>query len=332
MRYQLPLALLLTVPTVACTNDAAPADDPDAVTASLELENGGFDTEDEAPQFGDEALYAAADLEADVAVSDTMASDPVVVDLQANASVVAHDVIVMWGRMPADRDGTLRDWSGELRLSRGAMVIKRRIAFELATDRVLARTSPDAIRFESRTSVHADGLALTVLDPNPAAAAPLTLTYVSADGAITHTLALGALAAGPVVADAGDGNQIVAIGHRRNDACDHGFLRGRWHAMTPSAGLYAGLVLDSDGEPTGHLRGIYGKRADGQAVFFGKLIARDGTFRGIIGGAYGEGHFGGRWLVRSGDRGVVRGMYRPGDTLRAGRFLGRWAEATCADR
>jgi hypothetical protein len=334
MRYQLPLALLLTVPATACMNDAAtpPADDLDTVTTSLELENGGFDTADEAPQFGQEALFAAADIEADAAVSDPMAADPVIADLEVSAAVQARNVIVLWGRMPVDPDGAVRNWSGTLRLSRGAMVIRRRIAFELATDRILPRTSRDAIQFESRTSVHADGLVLTVLDPTPADPSPLTLTYVPADGGATHTLPLAALAAGPVTADAGDGNQIVAIGHLRRDDCDHGFLRGRWRALTPSAGIYAGLVVDSDGAPTGHIRGIYGKRVDGEAVFFGKLIDRDGRFRGVLRGTYDAGHFDGRWLDRAGDHGVVRGMYRSGETLRAGQFLGRWAETSCADR
>ncbi len=333
MRFQLPLALLFTVPTVACTtDDAAPpaTDDPDALAEALERENGGFDTSDEAPLFGDEALYADADLETDAVVSDAMATDPVVVDLESRATADARNVIVMWGRMPADPDGAVRDWSGELRLSRGAMVIRRRIAFEEAGDRIVARTSRDAIQFQSRTSVHADGFALTVLDPTPADPAPLTLTYISADGAATYTLDLGALADGPVTVDAGDGNQIMAIGHRRRDACDHGFLRGRWRAISPNAGYYAGLVLDSDGDATGHIRGIYGKRRNGQPVFFGKFIARSGGFRGIVRGTYGEGDFDGRWLDRGGDRGVVHGVYRAADSLRRGRFLGRWAETTCA--
>ena len=332
MRFQLPLALLLTVPTIACTDNAAPPadDDLDSITEAIELENGGYDTSDEAPLFGDDALYAAADIEADAVVSDPMATDPVVVDLEASATVDARNVVVMWGRMPADPDGAVHNWSGELRLSRGAMVLRRRIALEEATDRIAPRTRRDAIQFQSRTSVHADGFALTVLDPTPADPTPLTLTYVSADGAATYTLDLGALTAGPVSVDAGDGNQIVAIGHRRRDACEHGFLRGRWRAMTPAAGHYAGLVLDSDGEPTGHIRGIYGTRRNGQSVFFGKFIARGGGFRGIVRGTYDGGHFDGRWLDRSGDRGMVRGLSRAGDTLRAGAFLGRWAETTCA--
>lgn len=330
--FQLPLALLLTLPTAACTDDAAAptGDDPEAVAEALELEDGGFDTSDEAPLFGDEALYAAADLEADAAIADPLAGDPVIASLEANPSVVARNVIVMWGRMPADPDGAPRVWSGELRLSRGALVVRRRIALEPGTDRILARTRRDAISFESQTSAHADGVALTVLDPDPTAAAPLVLTYASADGAATYTLDLGALATGPVSADAGDGNQIVAVGHLRRDACDRGFVRGRWHAMTPNAGHYAGLVLDPDGEPTGHIRGIYGQRRNGEAVFFGKFIARSGGFRGIVRGTYDEGHFDGRWLDRAGDRGAIHGLYRGASTLRAGHFLGRWAEATCA--
>lgn len=333
MRYQLPLALLLAVPAAACTSDASspPDDSVEGVTAAIEMENGGYDTVDEAPAFGDDALFAAADIESDAAVADPLATDAAITELSANPAVVARDVVVMWGRMPADPAGAVRDWSGQLRLSRGAMVIRRRIAFELATDRILPRTSRDTIQLESRTSTHADGLVLTVFDPTPADPAALTLTYTSADGAATYALDLASLAAGPAVADAGDGNQIVAIGHRR-DACDHGFLRGRWHALSPNAGHYAGLVLTSEGEPAGHLRGIYGQRQDGTAVFFGKLIGRDGHFRGILRGTYDAGHFEGRWLDRAGDHGVARGLYRAGDTLRAGQFLGRWAEAACAER
>jgi hypothetical protein len=335
MRYQLPLALLLTVPaTVACTNDSsAPDDDATAVASSLELENGGFDTADEAPQFGEETLFAAADIEADAAVTDSIATDPVVTQLEANASVAVRDMIVLWGRMPADPAGAVRNWSGTLRVSRGAVVIRRKIAFELATDRILPRTSRDAIQFESQTSVHADGLVLTVLDPTPADPTPLTLTYVSADGATTYSLDVATLAGGPITVDAGDGNQIAAIGHLRTaGACDHGFLRGRWRTLTPNAGVYAGLVVGTDGAVAGHVRGIYGHRQNGDAVFFGKFIGLDGHFRGILGGTYDAGHFGGRWLDRSGDHGAVRGMYRAGETLRAGQFLGRWAEASCAQQ
>lgn len=332
MRIQLPLALLLTIPTVACTTESSAPDDDnlEGVTESLELENGGYDTADEAPLFADDALYAAADIEADAAVSDAMATDPVIADLERNPAAVARNVIVMWGRMPADAEGTPRNWSGELRLSRGAMVVRRRIAFEDVTDRVLPRTRRDMVAFQSATRPHADGLALTVLDPTPSDASPLVLTYVSADGTATYPIDLGALEDGAVAVDAGDGNQIIAIAHRRRDACDHGFVRGRWRAMAPNAGHYAGLILDADGAPAGHIRGIYGQRRNGEPVFFGKFINRDGGFRGIVRGTYDARHFDGRWLDRGGDRGVIHGVYRAGESLRGGQFLGRWAEATCA--
>lgn len=332
MRFQLPLALLFTIPAVACTTDSsAPNDDDlDGVTESLERENGGYDTADEAPMFADDALYAAADIEADAAVSDALVTDPVIVDLERNTTAVARNVIVMWGRMPADAEGTPRNWSGELRLSRGAMVVRRRIAFEEVTDRILPRTRRDVVAFQSTTRPHADGLALTVFDPTPSDANPLVLTYVSADASATYTIDLGALEAGAVAVDAGDGNQIIAIAHRRRDACDHGFVRGRWRAMAPNAGHYAGLVLDEGGAPAGHIRGIYGQRRNGEPVFFGKFINRDGGFRGIVRGTYDARHFDGRWLDRGGDHGVIHGIYRAGDSLRGGQFLGRWAETSCA--
>jgi hypothetical protein len=330
MRFQLPLAVLLTVPTVACTTDSgAPnEDDLDGVTEAIERENGGYDTSDEAPMFGDEALYAAADIEAEATVSDSLATDPVIIQLQQTASVVAREVVVMWGRMPADPDAAPRTWSGELRLSRGGMLVQNRIAFEDAADRLLPRVRRDAIAFQSVTRAHADGLVLTVFDPTPTAADPLVLTYVAADASATYTIDLGTLEAGPVSVDAGAGAQLVAIAHVRQ-ACDHGFLRGRWRAFSEKAGHYAGIVVDSAGKAVGHMRGIYGVRISGEAVFFGKLIGADGSFKGIIRGSFEAQGFEGRWLDRAGDHGLVRGLYRAGDTLRGGQFLGRWAEAIC---
>lgn len=332
MRHQLPLALLLTLPTVACATDSGAPDEDnlDGVTASIERENGGYDTSDEAPLFGDDALYASADIEADGQISDSLATDPAIVDLEANTSVAAREVIVMWGRMPADPNAAPRNWSGELRLSRGAMVVRRRIAFEEATDGLAPRVRRDVVAFRSVTKGHADGLALTVLDPTPTSTAPLTLTYASADATATatYTIDLGALDDGPVAIDAGDGAQIIAVAHRRA-ACAHGFVRGRWHAMSQNAGRYAGLVLNADGEPSGHIRGIYGVRANGESVFFGKFIAANGEFKGIVRGDFDARHFQGRWLDRDGDHGVLRGLYRAGESLRGGQFLGRWAETGC---
>jgi len=230
--------------------------------------------------------------------------------------------------MPADRDATTgRDWSGQLQLSRGGMLIRHRIAFEDATDRVLPRTSRDVIAFESQTRPAADGLLLTVFDPDAANANPLTLTYTP-NGGTARSLDLSQLANGPIVVDAGDGNKIVVAGHRRA-ACDHGFLRGRWHALSQNANAFLGVVADSDGNPVGHIRGIAGQRQNGDHVMFGKFINREGQFKGLLKGTYENGKFVARWIDRAGDHGVINGVYFPGATERGGGFLGRWAETSC---
>ncbi len=329
MRFQLPLALVLAIP--ACVGSDNSVESVDDVAAAIEQPNGGYTTDDEAAAFAAENLYASAAIESDVAVQDPMASDATIVAMNASRDVAAHNVLVMWGRMPADPDATTgRDWSGKLQLSRGGMIVRRSIAFEDATDRVLPRTTRDAVEFRSVTRPFSDGLALTVLDPTPADAAPLTLTYTSADAATTYAVDLTQLADGPIVIDAGDGNRVVVASHRRSDACNHGFMRGRWHALSPKAGVYLGIVASSDGEAIGHVRGVYGQRQNGDTVMFGKFIDRDGQFTGLIAGHYEAGKFEARWIDRAGDHGVLHGAYFEGPSLRAGGFVARWAETSCA--
>jgi len=329
MRIKLPLALLVAIP--ACVDSSTGTSEPkdDEVVAALEQENGGFTTDDDAAQFAADELYNAAGIEADRAYDDPMALDPSIVELNGRADVVGHNVLLMWGRIPADPDATEgRRWDGELRLSRGGMIVRRTIAFEDATDRMLPRSSRDALSFESVTRPFSDGLALTVLDPTPGDANALSLTYTPTGGT-AHTLDLAQLESGAIVIDLGDGNKIVAMSKRRNDACDHGFMRGRWHQIAPHLGTFLGVVGNGDGEVSGHVRGIYGQRRNGDKVVFGKFIDRDGRFRGLIAGTYDAGNFDARWLTRAGDHGVVHGAYFPGASLRAGGFVARWAETSC---
>jgi hypothetical protein len=330
MRHQLPLALLLASSTFACVDNAAGTDDATEVTSALEQENGGFDTNDEAPLFGDDVAYQAAAIEADATFVDPMAQDASVAALESQAGGARHRVLIAWGRMPADPSATTgRNWSGSLALSRGALVIGRTIGFEEATDRVLPRQSRDRVDFESATRPWADGLVLRVLDPDPAQGA-LRLTYTSADAATTLDLDLSQLATGPISLDAGDGNRVVAIAVRENDACDQGFMRGRWVALRPGLGVYRGVVANADGQLAGHIRGIWGQRRNGDHVMFGKFIDANGRFRGILAGTYENGHFRTRWIVRSGDHGVAGGVYFDAPDVRGGMFAGRWAETSCA--
>jgi len=331
MRHQLPLALILASSTFACVdNSASGTDDANQVTSALEQENGGFDTTDEAPLFGDDAAYEAAAIETTTAVTDVMAADPTVTTLENAPSGARHRVLIAWGRMPLDPTATTgRNWSGSITVSRGALVVGRTLGFEEATDRLLPRQSRDRVDFQSATRPFADGLVLRVLDPDPTQGA-LHLTYTSADAATTYDLDLSQLANGPISIDAGDGNRVIAVALRELDGCDHGFLRGRWVALRPGMGVYRGIVANADGELAGHIRGIWGQRKNGDKVMFGKFIDTEGRFRGILAGTYEAGRWHARWIVASGDHGVAGGLYFDAPNVRGGGFLGRWAETSCA--
>lgn len=323
----------------ACGSDGAPSDegagdDADEIAAALELENGGFTMEDEAPLFGDDDAFAAAELEAEADYDDPMDADPAVVaDLGAPDGAIYHAAI-LWGQMPADLESDAAvDWSGTLSINRGALIIRRVIAFEDETDGVDPRTDRRAISFRSVTRPHADGFRLTVVDPRPESAEPLVLTYTPDDGAV-YSVEIDALVDGPqshVVDDLG--NRLVAVAMREGaDVCQSGLLRGRWHRVRDGRGRFLGVVTDAEGTPVGHVRGVYGRRRAGDPVFYGKFIDRVGRFRGLLGGTYGEGHFRGRWIDRGDpDRGVLAGEYRENERAAGvgGHFLGRWAETAC---
>ncbi|HEX3758668.1 MAG TPA: hypothetical protein VHW23_08170 [Kofleriaceae bacterium] len=321
----------MTLPTAACL-DRGSGDDSQDVSSELEQPNGGFDTADEAPTFGATADFTAAAIESDSAVTDPLAGDPTTTATDAASADLGFRMLLVWGKMPADKDATVsRDWSGSLKVSRGGLIVRRTIAFEDKTDKLLPRVSLDAVSFQSVTRPYVDGLALTVLDPtSPTATDSQTLTYTSTDGATVYSFDLAQLAAGPIVVDAGDGFKMVAIGvHRQASACDRGFMRGRWHALSANLGRFLGVVTDENGAPAGHVRGVYGERRNGDSVVFGKFIDLAGHFRGLLTGSFADGQYQARWLDRQGDHGTAHGVYFAGATATSGQFLGRWAESSC---
>jgi len=325
----LPFLLLLALPTVACLDRGNDSQD---VSSALERTNGGFDTTDEAPAFAADVELGEAAIEADATAVDTLAADPATVEMERASAGRGFKLVVVWGKMPADRDTQEpRDWSGSFKVSRGGLVVRRTIAFEDRTDLLLPRTALDTVAFQSVTKPYADGLALTVLDPTLSPTTPLTLTYTPANGTTSYTLDLAQLVAGPIVVDAGGGFKMMAIGHRRQDAaCDSGFMRGRWHALSPHLGRFLGVVTDADGDRVGHVRGVFGQRRDGASVIYGKFIDREGHFRGLLAGSFADGEYRARWIDRQGDHGAAHGAYVEGAEASTGRFMGRWAEASCA--
>jgi hypothetical protein len=315
----------------ACTTDsAAPGSDPATIEAALEQPNGGLTMTDEAPQFGGAELAAAA-IEPATAFADPMQQDASVIAMDAQPDAARLRVAIVWGHLPPDPTATaVTDWSGTIAVSRGALLVRHTIGFEAATDRLLPRPDARTVAFDSKTRPFADGLALAIVDPTPAAG-PLTLKYTPASGATPIVFAVADLLAGPVSVDVGtSGDRMVAVA-LRHESCEHGFLRGRWHAFRDGLGGFLGQVADDDGNLVGHVRGFWGVRASGEQVFFGKYVGLGGEFRGILAGRYDHGHFVGRWLDQGGEHGRVEGRYHEGSgDAEAGHFLGRWAETSCA--
>lgn len=315
----------LLAPVAALAACTASDDGPD-----LESANGGLTLDDEAPAFGDEAAFAAA-VEPDAPYADTMESDPAVAAAREAPDGVAYRAVIVWGQMPASRDvAEATDWSGAFALSRGALVVRRTIGFEDATDAITPRTDRTAVAFTSKTKPAADGLVLAIFDPTPEAAEALTLTYTPVTGAAVTVEVAGLTTGRSVLVEDALGNRMVAAAMARTlDVCDHGFLRGRWHAGPDGNGVFLGVVTDEDLTPVGHVRGVYGERRNGEQVFFGKFIGPAGRFRGIFAGRYGDGAFGGLWRTRALDNGSLAGDYTIGDDEGQGSFLGTWAERSC---
>jgi hypothetical protein len=328
----LSTCLLLALPLAACAQDDF--HDEDAIGESVNLVNGGLDMEDEAPMFGEAALFESAELAEESDVSDALADDPELVAMGQLPGALRIHTAIQWGQLPVNPAAeTVVDWSGTISVNRGAIIVRRVIAFEPALgDSIAPRVDPRSVSFTSTTLPANDGLRLTIIDPTPQAEEPLTLDYSDDTGSV-YSVAVHDLIGAPQSFDIGvEGNRIVAVAMPQLDGdCQYGFLRGRWHRVAPNRGRLLGRVRAADGELLGHMRGIYGQRANGNRVFFGKYIGNDGLFRGIFAGRYQDGHFRGLWMNQGGEVGALGGHYRetiPGPEV-GGHFLGRWAESSC---
>jgi len=331
-RTLLSTCLLVALPLVGCAQDSF--DDEAAIGESVAQVNGGFDMQDEAPMFGEQALFDSAQLDDEEIFNDNMEQDAEILTMQQDSQAEVVNAVLRWGQIPFDPDATeIVDWSGTIRVSRGAVLIRRSVGFERDSgDRIEARDSRRELSFRSRTRPASDGLRLTIIDPTPNADAPLVLDYSNADGSV-YSVTLSDLVDAPQSFDVDDaGNRIVAVAiSRSRDECDSGTLGGRWHRVARDRGRLLGQVRNADGELIGHMRGVYGQRDNGNRVVFGKYINLDGQFRGVFAGRYFAGDFRALWMTRSGEVGALGGKYR--ETIAGpevgGHFLGRWAEHRC---
>ena len=326
------LTFAVALPLAACSQ-IDDFEDPDAIQSALSQPNGGMDMEDEAPMFGSEDLFADAEIVDEEDIDDPMEGHTDIAEMERVPGATRYVAAIRWGQIPFNPDAEgVRDWSGDLSLNRGAIRLRKSVGFERPSGDRATRTDIRTIRIDSRTSIASDGLRLEIIDPTPNADEPLRLNFQDGNGSV-YSVDVADLEAAPQREDIDNsGNRVVAVALRRGaDACDAGFIRGRWHKVADHGGRLLGRVRSADGDLLGHMQGIYGQRRNGNKVFFGKYINTDGEFRGLFAGRYDAGHMRGLWLTRGGEFGALGGHYReslPGRRV-GGHYLGRWAETSC---
>ena len=339
------LSLLAFVCVAGCVGGSEPQEPAEVgeIQRALEQDDGGFDTTDTEPMFGDEAAFAAAGLDAE----DPEVADPVLAyGPEAGPEPGAEDagaitVLVLWGHLRPDLDRARpREWSGELHVTSGGLVLRRTIHFDQLGDAVLPRTDRQTIAFTSVTLPHDDGLLVSVVPPRAgqdgalAEEAPeLVIRFEGVEEIVVSAadLADGYRAVFPVDAERGG----IAVTTLPSHPCPHGLLAGIWTSVRPELGTFRGRWVGLRGELRGHVRGIWGANRAGRRVLFGKYIGNGGEFRGLLRGVYGDGTFTGVFVDRGGAYvGGLAGRYSgldsdlPGD----GIFAGEWIEACEAER
>lgn len=330
------LSLLAMVVFTACSGDNQ-LTDPDGTSeteeTSLNLEFGGYETNDEQIAFGDTELLN--ETAGDVDVSDTYATDALVTDALRSDST-DHKVFILratWGYLQGDTTETdVTDWSGAAQVSKGTLVVLKTVRFE-ANDFVhLPRTSRQLVEFTSQTKPHFDGLVLAIIDNGDS---DVEGTFTLNAGAFTTTLKFGELDSLELIEPVGgNGQEVSIISHSRDIRPFHGgFLSGKWIKTRPDGGIFRGRWISSLGTNAGYVQGIWGINDFGNKVFKGKYISVNGEFRGLLAGQWtytrnseNTGVFTGRWVNH--ERrviGTLRGHFKTGRVGdRRGFFQGRY--------
>jgi hypothetical protein len=328
---------------VGCVGEGSPEiAEADSLQQAIESPEGGFDTEDDEPMFGDEESFADLGLdEEDPAIDDERLAFGPEGRFPIPDEMRAVTVLVQWGQLrinPEVAEPTV--WDGTISASEGGLIVRRVVRFEPRTDELLPRFDRQTVNVRSVTQPHNDGLILTLVlpprDPSIGDDERPPALLVNLGEAREVVVPAAALADGfrAMVPVDRMGNVIV-ITTVPPHPCPHGAFAGLWREVRSDLGTFQGRWIGLDGELQGHLRGIWGVNREGHQVFFGKYIGRDGRFRGLVRGVWHDGELTGRWVDRSGRHlGGLRGQYRTAPEeaeMRAdGGFGGHWIEA-CPD-
>jgi hypothetical protein len=301
-------AAFLLVWAIGCSEKGT--DSEAAPTTSIDEDFGGFTATSESPAFGDPALMASETEEQEI--DDALAYSPEVRALESDPSAGVFRFRAVWGHLRLDTSETdMTDWTGSLTISRGAVLIRRAIRFELAQDYIVPRTDRTLLEWVSMTTVHNDGIDADLLVPRLSPVIDTTIDYVVdtlgdttevividtimpdpepvtvtfTTGPYSRTFTLNELVALDTVVDLDDGNQ-VAFSAFRYEWCPKGALAGVWGHDDQGNGVFRGRWISQAGRVVGWLNGMYGVNANGERVFYGKWISRDGSFEGLLAGTY----------------------------------------------
>jgi hypothetical protein len=274
-------------------------------------EFGGYTATTEAPAFNDPALVASSAQE--VQFDDPIASSPDVQALLADPEAGVYHLRVVWGQLRYDSTVTTpTDWSGSLKISRGAELVRRTIRFEPATDSILPRTDRRLIEWASLTTVHNDGIAFDLLVPpslplldttiqivvdpltndttemiivDTTPALPVTVEFAA--GAYSRTFSLREIAALDTVVYFEDSSGIMFNGFKVDRIpCPRGFLSGFWGYDSTGQGIFRGTWISQHGVIDGYVNGHYEVDSTGARTFYGKWIDASGRFEGFLYGRW----------------------------------------------
>jgi hypothetical protein len=372
----LALAALLLAALAGCSdsdNDPT-AGEPVAVDdyAGLDLDEpyGGLTKTDEEPAFGDPYLEQEAAIADGETYEDDLLTDPEVRRYMRIGEEPGQPgdpqrptftfLRLVWGNLEAMpdsvtgriEDGDGIDWSGQLSVDRGTVLVRRVILFERPWDSLVRpRVDRHTVSWFSAIGGHVDGLLIQIIEPpvdadgdgevDPGMDEPNMLHFVTDQ--FTQSFEVAALPElDEIYPAATEGQAIQFAGFTLGDLdpCPKGYLAGVWHA-TPEhedgGGVFRGRWVGLYGMTEGFLRGRYGVDDSGERVFFGKYVSRSGQFRGLIAGTWepadeaGRGTFAGHWIGNSEEvEGVLGGRYLDLPERPGGFMQGRWA-TTCDD-
>jgi len=306
------------------------ADDGSYATAEQQLDedNGGFTTDREVQGFGDPEVQSL------VVMSNAFAdTTDMTADAASAPGATRYHVALIWGHLPPAADATTDDsaptaasWVGSVSVDAGEIGLKRTLQFD-ALDKVDPRTDPKTLSFTSHTLPFVDGLYLDVVIPSGGTP---TLHYATASLTTDIDLSQLATQGGGVDRLPDNANGMFWVGYQDSPACAKGLVFGRWVKDRAALGRFRGVVIDSQGQGLGYLKGIWGHAPKHDAnVFFGKYIDTTGAFKGLLGGTFDSGRFSGDWgTVDPNDTGKVEGIYSDGYDKDDGRgvWIGRWSE------